>query len=204
MRAASLHADGCDAVKLHFLVFKRTVTAASNEKQPPQKQCERCAVDLQGTLPHRLHSAASSARARTFFICSAMEGPRLAPQVGLFTGAALPGRLPAPLSAAACSNIFNRAASDIHWLSPARAPQRSHTEGSTAGLVLGASVKERCKAGGGGKHDRSKPLPVPSQASHSAKALATSLLLVPRHCTASLDPSALFSFPTPPTTTSHS
>ena len=44
---------------------------------------------------------------RTFFICSAIEGPRAAPQD---FGAAVVGRDAVVLEAAACSNIFNRSA----------------------------------------------------------------------------------------------
>ena len=53
----------------------------------------------------------------TFWICSASDGPRAAPHVGRFA-TALPGRVTAPLSLAACSNIFRRAANDMNY-SPA-------------------------------------------------------------------------------------
>jgi hypothetical protein len=45
---------------------------------------------------------------RTFFICSAIEGPRAAPQD--FAPPAVVGRDAVVLEAAACSNIFNRSA----------------------------------------------------------------------------------------------
>ena len=76
--------------------------------------------------------------ALTCLIWSASEGPRAAPQVGRPLVAALPGRMPAALSLAACSNIFKRAARDMNCRSYALCRSRSRACRARQALVPGA------------------------------------------------------------------
>jgi hypothetical protein len=85
--------------------------------------------ELEGVARRRLRRV--NGTLLTFFICSASDGPRAAPQTGLLAGAAPACPGPAA-SLAAFSNIFNRSANDMNRRPTTRAPPLLPASGSFA------------------------------------------------------------------------